>query len=187
MDTILQKIAQKSAEEVADIERAGRARADEARRKEEANADAVCAQIAASAEEEARQIAKTAQLMASLEGRKTLLSARREMIDRAFEEALAELCARDPSQKRASAAKRIEKAGLTGEVTVRVSDKSVYTDEWVKSLRAPGAVFVPGDETVAGEGVRLVTERVEVDLTLTALLADVRERREADVAKALFG
>lgn len=186
MNTILQKIAEKSAEEIADIERSARARSGEAIRLERENADRQCAEILAQGEEDALAIRRTFERMTSLQGRKTILATKREVLDEAFAKAKESLLAQSPETKRARMEKLIDKSGMTGTVTVLVSDKQIYSDRWIKSLSNESARFCPGEETLTEEGVRLITDRAEEDLTLSALLAEARQRAESEIARTLF-
>lgn len=188
-ETIIEKIRERSAREIAELEQAGEERIAAVKKEAAQRADAQCAQIADNAERQIAEIGRRSKLMNDLAQRKTTLSAKRALLDEAFSQAREALCALPEEQRRALMARLVKKAALTGEVKVRVGarDAAVYSDGWIAALSTQQASFVP-DKTDPGfeSGLLLVTDKADVDLSADTLIAEARARCESDVAAVLF-
>ena len=167
------------------------AKADEIRQGYEAQA----AKARTEAENRSRKAAedREARLVdaAEMDRRKLLLSAKQEMVGKAFDLALEKLCAMEDAQYAAVTAKMLAEAAPSGRGTVYFPDgKAAVGAEAVKQANA--ILGEKGKLTLAPEtrpihgGFLLVDGSVEVNWTFETLVRFQKGTMASEVAKILF-
>ena len=153
------------------------------------------AKLRAEAEERSRKAAadREARLVdaAEMNRRKLLLSAKQEMVGKAFDLALEKLCAMEDAQYAAVTAKMLAEAAPSGRGTVYFPDgKAAVGAEAVKQANA--ILGEKGKLTLAPEtrpiqgGFLLVDGSVEVNGTFETLVRFQKGTMASEVAKILF-
>lgn len=190
IDKIL-KTAEKEAEEITDEILA---RAGENEMLAIKNAEAECAAIAKASGEKCAQIKRIAELTSGLEARKAKLHARREMLDEAFAAAYRKMKRADQSSRLSFIEKLIGKFAPDAEMTAVVSDKdyeavsaekAAIEQDLCKKFGKAAKLKIEQSEKLAG-GVYMRSELCDVDASLDAVFADLREKYEAEADKLLF-
>ncbi len=167
------------------------AKADEIRQGYEAQA----AKARTEAENRSRKAAedREARLVdaAEMDRRKLLLSAKQEMVGKAFDLALEKLCAMEDAQYAAVTAKMLAEAAPSGRGTVYFPDgKAAVGAEAVKQANAilgekGKLTLVPETRPIQG-GFLLVDGSVEVNGTFETLVRFQKGTMASEVAKILF-
>lgn len=165
-------------------------RADSARRIEASKKDA-----AARAEKEAGEMADRMGRMAELDERKTLLSVKRGLLDKAFGRALELLEATPPKEARRFFMEQLLRCAEGGETVLPGARGSAWLDEAfvrearekMAATRGAGTALRLGGERTEGVGFALVKDGARVECTFSSLLAAQRLRLEPDAARELFG
>lgn len=143
---------------------------------------------------EALQLADRMARLAELEERKEQLTAKRELIDRAFELALDKL-RHLPQQEAGNIILSLIRQNAAGDETLMVGsiNSSFFTPGFIQkandvliSLGKPGRLTDSGQKVENVTGLVLKTPQSELYCTMEALLNDKRETLEPAVAAVLF-
>lgn len=194
-EAIIEKIRKNAAEEAASIRKQGEDRAAAAAKQITDAASAEAEEILRSAKASAADVERRERLMAGLETRKNTLASRREVLDKAFSQALDQLAAL-PEDRWAALIQRIvlESAETGREVlSVPAEDMPRYRqfllDQLNKALEAKG---LPGGLTLSETpakirgGVLLSGEKYDVNGSFEMLLSLVREDCEREIYHILY-
>ena len=191
IEKITQRIEADVQAEIDDVLGKARAKADEIRTGYEAQA----AKARAEAESRSRRAAadREARLVdaAEMDRRKLLLSAKQEMVGKAFDLALEKLCAMPDDQYTAVTARMLVRAAPNGTGTVYFPEgKAAVGAEAVKQANAllgeKGKLTLsPEDRPIRG-GFLLVDGNVEVNGTFETLVRFQKGTMASEVAKILF-
>ncbi len=146
------------------------------------------------AQAEAEALESRMYRMAELEERKKLLSAKRQMMDQAFQAALVKLRQMTPDQMEAFFQNMVVSVAKgTETLLIGAQNDTWYTPAFVDKVNAAlNAASKPGQITVSTErrqsvtGVILLGEGMEINCTLEALLQAQRLELEAEVASILY-
>lgn len=146
------------------------------------------------AEAESEALAGRMSRMAELDTRKELLSAKRVVMDEAFERALDALRSAPKEKTRALMLGRIAEAARGDETLLVCADNrewfdASFMDELNAALKGAGkpAGVKQGDASPEGlTGAVLVRGGTEVYCTLEGMLAEARPSMETDIARELF-
>ncbi|MCI8595569.1 MAG: hypothetical protein HFE35_01965 [Clostridia bacterium] len=155
-------------------------RAEEARKREEALAEARSA---------AAEIASRAKTLSSLEARKTELAAKQRVLDAAFEEASKKILNMTDHIYREFIGGFIEKYADDGDsVIVAERDKKRLHAEWLKSLGDKcGKRLSLSEKTHGGNGGIILSGKTsDKNLTLETMFASLRDTALTNAAKRLF-
>ena len=155
-------------------------RAEEARKREEALAEARSA---------AAEIASRAKTLSSLEARKTELAAKQRVLDAAFEEASKKILNMTDHIYREFIGGFIEKYADDGDsVIVAERDKTRLHAEWLKSLGDKcGKRLSLSEKTHGGNGGIILSGKTsDKNLTLETMFASLRDTALTNAAKRLF-
>ncbi|KPJ52901.1 hypothetical protein AMJ39_06600 [candidate division TA06 bacterium DG_24] len=146
---------------------------------------------AAEREESERLIA-----LATLEGRKEVLTKKRSLIEQAFERALDHLASQQKDAYQKMIRNILLRAVETGEEEIVTSsdDRSRIDDAFIKDLNKrlarngkKGKITLSSETLPIRGGFLLRSGRKEIDCSLDSLLETVREELEVDVSELLFG
>lgn len=132
--------------------------------------------------------------MAELDERKLLLSAKRQLMDQAFQAALAKLRQMEPEQMEAFFLPMVVSiAKGTESLLVGAQNDAWFTPAFVDKVNAalisalkPGRITVSAERRQGVTGVILLGEGMEINCTLEALLQARRLQLEAEVASILY-
>ena len=190
----IEKITQRiTADAQAEIDRVLGAAKEEAARitaRMTAEADAVAAELAAKNEKSAAEHEERLVSAAQMEARKVQLAAKQEMLEKAYERALAKLCAMPAEQYTAVLADLLVKASSTGSEAVIFSaeDREKVGKAAVeKANAASGKKLVLSDETQSIKGGFILKDQnVEVNCTFETLVRLQKAETAGAVAKKLF-
>ncbi len=196
LEDILRKIREDAEAEAAKVLAA--ARADEerllaqGRAKAQAAAERIDAAGAAAAEDARRRELATA----SVEIRRIVLSAKQEILESVFENALDQLASLPDGEYGDLLADLACRAASAGDEMVVVSarDRARLGSDWLALANArlqakglPGnLVFAPATREIRG-GLILVAGSVEINASFERTLASMRETLEPEIAAMLFG
>lgn len=190
---ILTKIDEDAREASRKVLDDARARAKAMREASAAAIEKQRADALARAEADAGETEKRMQRMAELEDRKALLAAKREVIDRAFNDALSRLRALPKDKCRAFLLGQLLSLAQGGETLLIGAQSdgwfdSAFVEEANAGLKKNGktGVITLGAEHVPGTGFALQKDGARVNCTLEALVEGSRHDMEADVARVLF-
>ena len=167
----------------------GRAEAAEITEKYRRQAEAERVALAERSEKAAREREERMVSAAQMEGRKTVLAARQEMVDKAFDLALDQLCSLPHGEYvDVCAALLIRAAGDgAGEVIFSKGDRDRVGEEAVEKANAAGAHLTLSDETrPLRSGFILKSGRVEINCAFETLVRLQRGQCAAQTAKLLF-
>lgn len=177
---------------------------EEAKKAVDAAKDAAqrrASQIDAAAKAEGEELARRAMLGASLEARKNSLASRRELLEKAFENAFSELGSLEGQRYAELIARLVVDAAETGTETVVTPEDTYerYTKPYIggktmleylnaalEKAGKKGALKLGKPAKIAG-GVKLVGEKADIDCSFGAIIASFRDERETEVSKLLFG
>lgn len=174
---------------------------DSTTKKAFAAAQAEVDEIARKAELEAAETEKRRLLTAGIEARKNTLAAKRALLDRAFDEAVAQLCALDDKTYAALVTRLVVAGSETGSEALRVpaAHRDRYTKPFVggktqlealnEALCAAGkkgALTLDAEPAKFRGGVLLVGPEADIDCSFEALVAAFRDTHEAEVSARLF-
>ena len=150
---------------------------------------------------EAAETEKRRLLTAGIEARKNTLAAKRALLDRAFDEAVAQLCALDDKTYAALVTRLVVAGSETGSEALRVpaAHRDRYTKPFVggktqlealnEALCAAGkkgALTLDAEPAKFRGGVLLVGPEADIDCSFEALVAAFRDTHEAEVSARLF-
>ena len=193
-ERIITRIQQDAEAEAAAILAAAREKAAALTAEAEAASAQKVEEIRAEAATRGADAARRIALLASLEERKNSLAARRAVIDRAFEEAYAALCALPQERFEALVTALVLENAGTGEEEVQVAkeDRAAYEAVLPKVNAALVAAGKKGGLRLCSEparfagGFALIGTTCDVNCSYEALLRAAREREERAVAALLF-
>ncbi len=157
--------------------------------------------IADAANAEGEEIVRRALLVAKLEARKNSLASRRELLEKAFEDAFSELSRLEGRQYAELIAKLVVGAAESGTETVVTPEDTYerYTKPYIdgktmleylnaalEKAGKKGALKLGKPAKIAG-GVTLVGEKADIGCSFGSLIAAFREEHETEVSRLLFG
>lgn len=185
----------------AEIIAAAKAEAEETVRKAEANKAArlaeLDARLAAQRAEREQRLAQEAEdtvgrrlTLAGLEARMAKLGAKQAVVSEVYALALDKAAALDNKAYRALFARLVAAAAQSGDgVRVAAPDVKRLDKAWLDGVAASSGkkLKLLADNCDARGGAIVVGADSETDLTLETLLAEIRERSEGEVVRALFG
>ena len=152
-------------------------------------AEALRAQLRSKAEKNAREREARLVSAAEMEGRKTLLAARQELLDTAFQAAQAKLCLLPHEEAVEVLAKLMVRSSTSGQEDVIFSqaDRERVGAEAVEKANAAGKKLRLAEETRPIRGGFILREgRVEINCAFETLVRLEKSRSAAAVAKLLF-
>lgn len=209
IDTIIEKIHQDAAADAASATASANAKAASSAAAIAAEANHKIAEIEKNAKNEIAEVYRRRQLIAELEGRKSALAKKREVLDEAFALALLELCAMSGDKWESLITRIVLESVQTGTEKLRVpakdlpkyksgvyekldaafSHKGALLDKLNTALVATGKKgALTLDDTAAPfeNGIVLIGKTTEVNGSFEALLRDAREYCEREIAQLLF-
>ncbi|MEA4912578.1 MAG: V-type ATP synthase subunit E [Oscillospiraceae bacterium] len=159
-----------------------------------AGATKSAAEIAAAAQKDGEELRRRAMLGAELAARKNALAARRSLLDKAYDDAYAALCALPDDDYAALLRALIGRFAETGDETLLVpTQRLALCKALLPSLNADGkkagkagALCAEASDSIQG-GVRIVGETADIDCSFAALLRAQRDAGETQIYKLLFG
>lgn len=182
-EAVIEKILARASAEADKIKSAGKADADKRSAEAEAAAEAEKEAILTRGRAEADAIRYREKLKAELDVRKNTLAEKRALLDRVYSGVREKLASLPESEKAELYAKLAASFGMTENVKVYASaDMKAFAE--ANAARWGGAY---AGEIKGSGGVLLSGERCDADLSLDAIVADLRERTESDAARILFG
>lgn len=161
--------------------------ADYAQRAQKAAAEALARGEAAAAQREERLIS-----MADMEGRRSLLAAKQELLGRAFDRALEQLCALSDKDYADLLATLAVKAARTGKEKVILSQKDrsrigkAAVTAANEKLGAKGSLTLSEETRPIKGGLILSDGAVEVNCSFDTMLRMEREAMSGEAAAVLF-
>jgi V/A-type H+/Na+-transporting ATPase subunit E len=157
--------------------------------------------IAKTATADGEELVRRAMLGASLEARKNSLASRRELLEKAFENAFSSLCRLENDDYINLITKLVCGASETGSETLLVPS-DVYDryakpykggktmleilNDALKKAGKKGELSLAESQSRDG-GVRLVGVDADLDCSFKALVASLRDEKETEISKLLFG
>ena len=156
-----------------------------------AKADAIAAELGEKGRRAAAEREERMASVAQLDARKVQLAAKQELLDKAFDCALANLCATESGELTALLAGLLVKASRTGKekVAFNVADRArVGKDAVLLANEKGGLSLTLAEETRSIKGgFILVDGKVETNCAFETLVRLQRESMAGEVAKLLFG
>lgn len=154
------------------------------RRKAEAERAALTERAEKAAGEREERLVGAAQM----ESRKTILAARQEMVDKAFDQALQRLCSLSHQEYVEVLAALLVRAAAGGEeVIFSKTDRERVGEEALEKANAAGKRLTLAEETRPLQGGFILRKgRVEVNCAFETLVRLQREKCAAQAAKLLF-
>lgn len=194
IDTIVARIAEESREQAAGQLDAARARAQDIERGTGEEIEAQRKQAAIDAKDEAALLRERMLRMASLEDKKETLVMKREVVDQAFDKALARMNAMPAEEARAlSQSLILADAQGDEEILFGAGDEAVYDDAFLSQANAAlvqagkqGSLSYGKDRLPQKGGFVLRRGGMQMEMTWEMLLKARRDTLEADVANLLF-
>lgn len=196
LDGILDKINRNAEQKIAAIRAEGRRKREAILSKAEASAQEIAGRILKEATEKAELETRRTSVSAQLQHRRETLTEKQNLIEDCFQGALEQLLNLPDEQYRPLLRNMLLRVGPAGEVRVVISagDRGridqAFLDSVNQELKASGREgHLEVDETsadIAG-GFLLRSEGVEVDCSFGALLRQLRDDVQTDVAAILFG
>lgn len=152
------------------------------------------AAVAAAAQQDGAELRRRALLGAELAARKNALAARRALLDEAYDDAYAALCALPDGDYEQLLRELVSRFAETGEETLLVpSARLALCEKLLPTLNADskkagkaGALRAASSDAVKG-GVRIVGASADIDCSFAALLRAQRDAGETQIYKLLFG
>lgn len=169
---------------------AARTEAEAAAAKYRAAAERESAELSARNEKDAAEREERLVSVAQMEARKTLLAARRQMVETAFDKALEKLCSLPDAQYTQVAAELLQRAAPDGkgEVIFSPKDRDRVGAEAVKSANKAlnGSLLLSEETRPLRGGFVLKNGNVEVNCTFETLVRLQKGEIAGEVAKRLF-
>lgn len=186
--------ANKLAERILDDARAdagrvlddAKAGAQALRSEAQARMEAYSADCAARREAAVAALVDSGKTRASLDGRKAALQKKRLVIDEAFRRAYEGLCALDADARGAICRRLLEAEAAGGETIVPAAADRAAIAAMLGSLPVQGLRLSEQDAPIDG-GFLLVGRSYEKDCSFRAILGQLRDNEETNVADLLFG
>lgn len=197
-ETIIQKINEKAIEEAAEIRRLGEEKASAAAKKLLENGRRDAQIILAAAESDAAGIRHREGLKTEMEARQNTLSAKRELIDGSFAEAMERLCSLEREDWLRLMTSLVLEECMPGKVSLCVTAKDAeklnnepgLLDKWSRALTekhgVPCELTLNGKDASFRGGILFQGENCNLDASFEMLLRDVREQHEYAIALLLF-
>lgn len=137
------------------------------------------------AEREADAIRRRSLSQSSIEDRNIKLSARHEMMERAFSTAERKLAALDKNDKKALYESMIIRYSSGNDVRVQLN--KIDTEELGSKLKVKGMdiLIEPGYGRFSG-GIIIKEDKTEIDCTFKAMTENARKEMEPEIAETLF-
>ena len=135
-------------------------------------------------ETQVREILDGAETRARLDGRKEILSAKRELLDQAFQEAYRALCALDSDSLTSLYARILKNEAEDGDEILPAEADRDAVGAAVSKLGA-GYEIRKGNAPVE-RGFLLIGKGYEKDCSLKAVLSEMRAHEETKIAELLF-
>ena len=194
-EKITQRILQQAQQQVAEIEAQANAQAQSVMERQRSQAERQAAQMIAQAETQSQERRQRVLAVADLELRKKTLSAKREVLDAAFERAQQMLCDMQDEAYTALYQTLVLQAVQTGDAGIRPSKAEAQRlgEGFVQQLNEqlthrglPAHIqLLPVHPTLVS-GCMVVRGDMEVDLSAPAVLRNLREQAEGEIAQMLF-
>lgn len=130
--------------------------------------------------------------LAKVDGRNREVAKKREMVDLAFDQALEKLRTSSGEKRKALVKKLLLMHPPQGEVKVMTGSKDgkmidqSFLDAINREIRSNGKFVLAEPDRQFENGIYLVTDDVEIDLTLEGVLRQVREDIEMEIIGILF-
>ena len=194
VDKIIDRILEDAKADAAATMDAARQKAAAAAQAIAQEADRAVSAIEAQAQADCAEEHRRGRLIAELQGRKDALAQRREVLDEAFSQALKDLHEQKGPKWEALITSVVLQGARTGREKLRVpaGERELYLSGGLLE-RLNGALArkgLPGnlslDDGEVKSGVALIGETSDVDDSLEALLADVRQRCEHEIDRLLY-
>ena len=173
VDAITEKILEDARQSAAQTLREANERSQETQRRSQAEIEKRREQAMDEARKECAGLRDRMLRMAELDERKNLLAMKRQMIDRAFEDALSKMRAMD--EERARAYVKLYSQAFLAEVNAELEKRG-----------ASGALTLSGEKRPMAGGFVLKRQGVEINCSYEAILRESRASLEAQVASMLF-
>ena len=145
------------------------------------------------ADDQATQLRERMLRMAELDQKKALLTVKRQVIDQAFEDALARMTGMSGEQKRGYIQKLVLASAQGGEELIPSNeDRALFDEAFMArlndSLKKAGKapVTLKGESRPLGGGFVLKQGGLEINCAFRAVLGQARSALEAEVAGVLF-
>lgn len=184
-DKLITTILEEAREQAAAIEWHANEAIDAIRKKLEQDREAVRDEFTAKAQAERELILKTSATNARLQSRKELLAGKREVIDRAYEEAYRSICALQ-GEKRSALLLHMLNAECEGGETVRPSQKDREALEALVGRCGPKGLEIGETDPSVQDGFTVVGSNFIKDCSFDALLKESRAGLDARVTGILF-
>lgn len=121
---------------------------------------------------------------AELDGRKEALQAKREVLDAAFAATYTNLLALSDEKRIALYAALLKREAKAGDKVVPAACDRKHLEEAIKAVSIP--LTLSEEEANVEAGFLLLAKSYEKDCSMKAILAELREREETNVARILF-
>jgi V/A-type H+-transporting ATPase subunit E len=196
IESLVDKILDDTRKTAAEIERKV---LEEVRDREEAAGKEIQRITEGAREKAERSMAERKQRMlsmAELEGRKTVLTVKQELIEEAFGRAIDKVLSLDPEAYGAFVIDLILQADPVGdeEVFFNQKDRDRLGDGWIKRLnrqlienKKKGEMRIAGETRSIRGGAILKRGRKEVNCSIESVILSKRNKMEAKIASVLFG
>ena len=188
-EAILNKIGEDARETAEQLKADANRKAEELKSASQAKVQALHDQNVKQAEAEAAALTDRMRRMAELENRKLLLEKKRQVMDEAFQSALAELCGQPTDKTRAFMMKHLTDAAQGDESLLVGAENGGWFDQrFLDELNQAvnGKVTLAEGRAPNVTGAVLVRGGTEVYLTYESLLESARIRLETEIAQILF-
>ena len=182
-EAVIDKILARATAEAEKIKSDAKAAADKRSAEAADAANAEKEEILARGRAEADAVRYREKLKAELDVRKNTLGEKRALLDRVYEGVREKLASLPDGEKAELYAKLAASFGMTENVKVYASaDMKAFAEAHAASWGGAYAGEIKGSGNLLLSG-----ERCDADLSLDAIVADLRERTESDAARILFG
>ena len=193
---IIEKIRRQSQERIREIARSGRTDAENRYNEILDQAQKEVNELTAKAEKNAQELFETSRLSATLEVRKNSLTAKRNLMNEAFERALEKMQNADERDRTAFyedlVMQSVPREGAT--ITVNARDRSMVQkclSGWIAELTqrygSPVTLALNPEDGKFKGGLFFECDTYDIDATFERILQDVRDDHEIEVAQCLFG
>jgi V/A-type H+-transporting ATPase subunit E len=194
VDKIVAKLISDAEAEAARILAEAEHEAGEIRRQGEEEAQAASEPILQAAEAEAQRRRRQHLALAELWARNKVLAAKREVLERVFQEAKERLGRLGSQEYRAFLKELLIRAAETGEEEIVLSPRAVFDTNLLEEVNAElkragkaGSLKVAQEGRELDGGFVLRGRGYEVNVTFATLLRQAHEGLETEVARLLFG
>ena len=182
-EAVIEKIMARATAEAEKIKSDGKTAADKRAEEAEAEAQAEREEILARGKAEADAVRYREKLKAELDVRKNTLGEKRALLDRVYEGVREKLAALPDAEKAELYAKLVSSFEMNENVKIFASaDMKAFAEANASRWGGAYAGEIPGSGSVLLSG-----GRCDADLSLDAIVADLRERTESEASRILFG